>query len=128
MPIFITKTFGKSSRFVKKKRGRCGYSSIDRLVIVQKEVSRYSLIINKIYKGLEDLKLGKILVHYKISGFIKKSGKIGRTGPDFKRQIAQKTIRSKYTKIIITAFAYRGYRYKTDHDSSQGKGIAGVMR
>jgi len=93
----------------------------------QEECVSFQEALDEAYEGLEDLKLGPISMTYTNSGFCDGSGRIGRTGDDFEREIATVDIQGKFSHFSVIAYSYRGYRYATDHDGTQGTGIDPVM-
>lgn len=117
------------STFIRKRKGRKTSTSIakERRQLVT-DIRGYYRSIRSLYAGLEKLKLGKIRVEYLISGSIKRSGAIGKLGiPEKENELVVFNIFSKYSRLTGIAYSYRGYRFKTDKDMTQGKGIAGVV-
>lgn len=115
------------STFIKKRKGRKKSISKERRQLVT-DIRSYYKSIRLLYAGLETLKLGSIRVEYLISGSIKRSGAIGELGISEKEnELVTFNIFSKYSRLTGIAYSYRGYRFKTDKDMTQGKGIAGVV-
>jgi len=135
--FFVSAAFKSVSRFSRRRRNRGGRTrrrhdneAQERTKKeAEEEINKYVQIISRIWRGLDKLKLGNVVIEYRISGFIKDKGQKGkRTGPDFKRRIGGLRLREKHTKCKIECYSYRGYRFKTDHDRSQGKGIRKIIR
>lgn len=80
--------------------------------------------VDGIHQGLEDLKLGSIGISYSIfiNGVLAKSA-----GGGGGHLIAEGSIIGGHTITYIEAYVSRGYRTHWDHDSTQGRGVAGVM-
>ena len=92
-----------------------------------RDVRGYFKSIRSLHKGLERLKLGSIKVDYQINGTVVRSGSVGRKVTGKIHELAKFEVISKYTILTGTAYSFRGYRFNTDRDNTQGKGIAGVV-